>query len=100
MSGTSLDERGRRIEHHVGYVKVIKPPRSGGPEEFGAEGTLTYGLWFGAQSGIGYTKQNWLNLPLDCRVVIVVHDKAQLAWVIETLSELEGDTLCATVSAD
>lgn len=97
---TTVDERGRTVEHHFGYVRVIKPPGIGGGADFSAEGVETYGVRVASGLTLGYTDTQRISVPLDCRVVAIVRDRAQLDHLIDMLNLAEGQTLCATVSPE
>ena len=106
-STIQVDERGRSVIHGFGYVAVVLPPTfstadaAGDPIEFSSVGVRTLGLQ--VRSGgvtLGYASSGRLHVPLDCRFVAVVQDRAQLEHLTETLEPLRGEPLCISVSPD
>ncbi len=97
---STTDEEGRIIEHHFGYVRIIKPPRSNVNDAFVVQETETYGLKIQNGFTLGYEHDGLISIPLDCRMVAVVETKEQLDHLIGALTQLEGEKLCATVSPD
>lgn len=60
-----------------------------------------YGLRFSQGVSIGYTEQNLVMVPLDCRVVLLVHNQAQFEMAYELYkSEIDKGGLCAAITPD
>lgn len=96
----TIDDRGRTIEHHFGYMQVIKPPAKAPHERFRAEGIWTVGLTVSDGVGVGYMQRARVYIPLDCRIVVIVNNQTQLDHAVDMLSAIDGEDLCVTVSAD
>jgi hypothetical protein len=94
----TVDEDGRTIEHHFGYVRVLKPPKTSDVGKFRVEGLQTYGLRVEDGIGVGFFQANRVYVPLDCRFVAIVANQAQFEHLLRTLSHLEKDQLCVAVS--
>lgn len=96
----TIDERGRTVEHHFGYVRVIKPPRQAEIPDFQALGLRTYGIRIENGIGIGYLETERIVVPLDCRLVAIVRTQAQMDHLVAILSETDLEDLCVTVSPE
>lgn len=98
-SHISIDEKGRTVAHHFGYVQVIKPPLfNNNNSEINVTGVKTFGLT--VQNGItlGFEENKTISVPLDCRVLIVVKNKEQLDHFIEHMNNIKGEEICSTVA--
>jgi hypothetical protein len=80
-----------------GFVTVEKPLLHG-PDAMDVTGLKVVGLRFEEGVTIGYAKESWVHVPMDCRMVVIVQDDSQLGRVLDVLKKMEGDALCATVS--
>ena len=96
----TTDDRGRTIEHHFGYVQLIKSPAESPHEGFRAKGIRTVGLTISNGVSIGYLQRERIYIPLDCRIVAVVNSQTQLDHAVQMLSAIGTEDLCVTVSPD
>ena len=94
----TIDADGRTIEHHYGYVRVVKPPTRAASENFRAEGITTVGIKIDNGIGIGFFRADRIYVPLDCRIVSIVSSQAQFDHLVEILSKFERDSLCVAVA--
>ncbi|TWX65524.1 hypothetical protein ESZ36_17105 [Colwellia demingiae] len=95
-SKITIDEKGRTVAHHFGYVQVIKPPLTN--KNINVTGIKTIGV--SIQNGItlGFEENKIVSVPMDCRVLVIVQNKQQLEHFIEHLEKLKGNEICATVT--
>ena len=91
----TVDEQGRAVEHHFGYVRVIRPPTDGA---FYALGTETLGIRVENGVAVGYLESSRIVVPLDCRLVAIVRTREQFEHLVDTFKSLGRDQLCVTVS--
>lgn len=86
--GTDQDEGTGEARHYIGLVTVTDPPvaqdgvRSRRVEAVGL--SVTGGL------SVGYVREDRIFVPLDCRIVILVRNQAQLDEVVSRLAEIDG----------
>jgi len=97
-SMTSIDEKGRVVIHHFGYVKVIKPPVYPKNKEINVSGVSVLGFSVGEGLTIGYKNSEFVKVPIDCRVLVIVDDSSQFSHLLTEISNIQGDEICATVS--
>ena len=103
MSGcasTTVDEKGRVVVHHFGYVKIIKPPVYPNNNEINVTGAKLIGFSVGSGLTIGYKAEEVIRVPLDCKVLIVVKDADQFKHLLNEITKIQGDDICATVSPE
>jgi hypothetical protein len=97
-SHTSIDEKGRTVVHHFGYVQVIKPPLIDLNNEMNVTGVTTFGLTVQDGITLGYKENKTISVPLDCRVLVILENKEQLDRFIKHINNIEGEEICSTVS--
>lgn len=97
-SHISIDEKGRTVAHHFGYVQVIKPPLVDLDNEINVTGVKTFGLTVQDGITLGFKENTTISVPLDCRVLVVVENKEQLVRFIEHIKNIEGEKICSTVA--
>jgi len=97
-SCTTYTENGALVRHYFGYVKVITPALHAPDAPVQALGVETYGVWLSTDTrprdeqagvlgmGAGYLREDRELIPLDCRVVIRVTDRQQIADVVAALA--------------
>jgi hypothetical protein len=96
-SSMSIDEKGRTVAHHFGYVRVIKPPLLNN-ENINVTGVKTVGLSIRNGITLGYEENKIISVPLDCRVIVVVQNREQLEEFANIINDLKGKEICATVT--
>lgn len=96
-SQATVDKYGRVVIHNFGYTKIIKPPTFPEGKELNATGARLVGLSTGEGLTIGYKSVEYMQIPTDCRVMIVVGNKAQLEHLINELKLVGNSDLCATI---
>lgn len=96
----STDEAGRKVTHHFGYARVTDSPSRPITMPFDANSTTLVGLSVGKGIALGYKTKSVISVPLDCRILVVVENDAQLDHIISHLSHLKDERLCATVSPE
>lgn len=97
-SQATVDEFGRVVIHNFGYVKIIKPPVFPAEKEINVTGARLIGFSIGEGFTLGYKASEYMKIPTDCRVLVVVADKSQLEHLINEFSLIGGNELCATIS--
>ena len=97
-SHISIDEKGRAVAHHFGYVQVIKPPLVDFDNEMNVTGVKTFGLTIQDGITLGFKENKTISVPLNCRVLVVVQNKEQLDRFIEHIKNIEGEEICSTVT--
>ncbi len=108
--GTTINEDGSAVTHHIGYVRHILPPFDSRNPNIRLQAIETTGIVADHGLTIGYKRNGYLYLPLGndaelpdeigheaCNLVIVVENKTQLDHAIEQLQHLQGN-LCVAVS--
>ncbi len=82
------------VRHYLGYVKI-----QNGYDKVGkitAENVLFVGVKISQGFEIGVSGSRFLSIPLDCRAVILVHNKTELQEAVSTISKLGLDKICAS----
>ncbi|MFZ6818374.1 hypothetical protein [Undibacterium sp. Ji22W] len=97
-STTSLDEQGRVVIHNFGYVKIIKPPTYPSEKQITSTGVRLFGFSLGDGFTLGYKENEFIQVPTDCRVLVVVKDKKQLDHMLKEMHLIGEHELCATIS--
>ena len=100
-SYTSIDDKGRVVVHHFGYVKLVKPPVYPNNMEINVTGVTLVGFSVGDGFTLGYKNSKLIQVPMDCRVLIIVKDAAQFNHMLDEFSDvIKGEDICATVSPE
>lgn len=99
VSQTTVDEYGRIVIHNFGYVKIIKPPAVSLDQEINVTGYKLLGFSVGDGFTLGYKENEYMKIPTDCRLLVIVQDKGQLEHLLSELNSIGENELCATVSA-
>lgn len=97
-SKTIVDEHGRVVIHNFGYVKIVKPPVFPAEKAINVTGAELVGFSVGDAFTIGYKSSEFMNIPIDCRVLVVVKNAVQLQHLINEFSLIGEDEVCATIS--
>lgn len=99
-----LEPDGALVRHYVGYVRVAIPQAAARSPVYTSD-VIVYGLRAGGglhkEEGfsIGYARERQVVVPLDCRVVVVVRNQAQLEHAHRALSALvDTGSACVAVS--
>lgn len=95
---STVDADGRVIVHNFGYVKIVKPPAFPAKKDINVTGARLIGFSVGEGLTLGYKDTEFISVPIDCRVLVVVKNDAQLAHLIKDLDLIEKDEICATTS--
>ena len=82
------------VTHHFGYVKVVTPAPNAPDAGVVSLGLETYGLRLEDGLGIGFFSDKKLYIPLDCRIVVLVANQAQLDRAIEHLNASAKEGVC------
>ena len=82
------------VRHYVGYVKIQNSFDKVG--KITAENVFSVGVKVSQGVEIGVSGSRFLSIPLDCRAVILVHNKTQLQEAFTTISKLGLDKICAS----
>lgn len=98
-SQTIVDKYGRIVIHNFGYVKIIKPPVLSSDQEINVTGYKLLGFSVGDGFTLGYKADEYMKIPADCRLLVIVQDKSQLEHLVNELGSIGDMELCATVSA-
>ena len=97
-SHTTIDEKGRVVVHHFGYVQIVKPPIYPPDKKMNVTGVKLLGFSVGDGFTFGYKNNEYIEVPTDCRVLIVVNDSAQFEHLLNEISSIKEGDLCATIS--
>jgi hypothetical protein len=97
-SYTSVDDKGRVVVHHIGYVKLVKPPVYPNDKEINVTGASLIGFSVGNGFTVGYKRNEFIQVPMDCRVLVIVENSEQFSHLLNEFSALKGGDICATVS--
>jgi hypothetical protein len=92
LSGCSVD-RGNAT-HHFGYVRIVD---ASDDRVVASKSVQTLGVRIGDGVGVGYFDEWRIAVPLDCRIVIVVRNQAQLDEALERLEDVPKGELCVAV---
>ena len=97
-SHITVDEKGRTVAHHFGYVRIIKPPFLNNNDTMNV--TAVRVLGFSIENGftLGYTENEIISIPTDCRLMVIVQNKQQLELLVDQLHDLQGEKICAAVT--
>ena len=95
---TSVDEKGRTVIHNFGYVKLVKPPIYPNKSEINVTGVELIGFSVGEGFTLGYKSNEIIQVPLDCRVLIIVENSEQFEHLLKEFKIIKGDNICATIS--
>ncbi|TDM04910.1 MAG: hypothetical protein C4K60_20975 [Ideonella sp. MAG2] len=60
----------------------------------------TWGLRLGQGLALGYHRDQLLTVPLDCRIVFIIRDSAELRHAQSLLQQLGQEPLCTTTTPD
>lgn len=103
---TSYLSDGSMVRHHLGYVRIVVPPRQAEAPIESLE-VSTLGIWFQPMEtvdgprntlGLGFLEDRRDYLPLDCRVVLRVKNQEQLRQAMAMVRSQQGrEAICATV---
>jgi hypothetical protein len=88
-----IEPDGTLVRHYLGYVRVAIPPAAARSAVYDSDVTV-----FGVRAGgglheergfsVGYARDRQLVVPLDCRVVVLVRNRAELEHAHRALSAL------------
>lgn len=98
-SHVSVDNKGRTLIHHWGYTRIIKPPLVSPNNELNVTGYQLLGFSVGAGFTFGYKANELIQVPTDCRVLVVVKDQAQFNHLLDHINTIGATDLCVTVTA-
>lgn len=98
-SHVSVDDKGRTLIHHWGYTRIIKPPLVSPNNELNVTGYQLLGFSVGEGFTLGYKANELIQVPTDCRVLVVVNDQAQFNHLLDHINTIGATDLCATVTA-
>lgn len=99
-SAPAIQPDGTLVRHYLGYVKVVVPQAMDGRgnQPVHTSETTVLGLRVGDGMGLGYVRDRQVHVPLDCRLVVLVANQAQLDQAVARLSVLDGlPGACAAV---
>ncbi|EGQ7674498.1 TPA: hypothetical protein ACF367_002953 [Vibrio parahaemolyticus] len=97
---TTVDERGRVVIHNFGYVKIIKSPVISVNKEINVTGYKLFGFSVGEGLTLGYKSNEYMSIPMDCRLLIIVQNQNQMEQLLDELDFIEDSEICATVSLE
>ena len=97
-SHTTIDQNGRVVIHNFGYVKIIKPPAYPANTAINVTGARLLGFSVGEGFTIGYKASEYMQIPTDCRVLVIVKDEKQLKHLINEMSLIGEEEICAVIS--
>jgi hypothetical protein len=106
---TTIRDSGELVRHYFGYVKVITPAVHAPDAAVRVLEVENYGVWLGVDRrpaaedaagygvGLGYRRDRRELIPLDCRVVVRLATRQQMAEFLELLEKTETDKegICA-----
>jgi hypothetical protein len=95
---TTVDKDGRIIVHRFGYFKTIQSPVYPENKNINVKGITLIGLSAGEGFTVGYKSNETIEIPLDCRVIVIVKSDSQLQHLIKELNLIGKEDLCAAVS--
>ena len=95
-SKITVDEKGRTVAHHFGYVQVIKPPLTNG--NINVTGIKTIGVTIQNGITLGFEENKIVSVPIDCRVLVIVQNDQQLEYFIKHFEKSKGKEICATIT--
>ncbi|NKB44802.1 MAG: hypothetical protein GKS03_11050 [Alphaproteobacteria bacterium] len=91
-STVDLADNNTTVQHHLGYVRVIKPQNPIGMESLK---TSTFGAAFFNGVRLGWSDQNNIFVePGECRVLIFVKNTEELNNAAAILSKVGSEDLC------
>jgi hypothetical protein len=99
-STSTIDDKGRVVIHNFGYVKIIKPPVYPAAREINVTGARLLGFSVGDGFTLGYKSSEIIQVPTDCRVLVVVKDDKQLKHLINEFKLIGEEEICATISPE
>ena len=93
---TTIRPDGRVERQYLGYIKVIVPDSSS--SRVSASDVTAIGLRIENGLGFGYFRDREIVTPLDCRLVFLVQDQAQLEKTTQFLeTTMKGENICAAI---
>lgn len=94
----SVQSNGQLVRHHFGYVRIAVPSPEVGRTVYASD-VATLGMRVSDGISLGYTREKFVVLPLDCRLVMLVATANQLNDAMEELSQFKNAPgICAAVS--
>jgi hypothetical protein len=94
----TVEPDGSLVRHYVGYVKVAVP-QAAAHEAVYISDVSVLGLRVGGGIGVGYSRDRQMVIPLDCRLAVLVANRAQLDDAVARLNTLFGNRdICAVVN--
>lgn len=98
-SSPRVEPDGSLVRHYLGYVKVVVPQAESRYPLYTAD-TTVLGIRVGDGIGVGYVRDRQVHVPLDCRVVLLVANQAQLDHALRQLPALKDQPhLCTAVDS-
>ena len=94
---TGCTFQGGNTTHHIGYVQTIDA--KGSTDGVSSKAIRTIGVRFRDGIGVGYFDEKRVVVPLDCRLVIIVRNQAQLDEALQRLEGLKGRELCVAIES-
>lgn len=95
ISTVSVNELEQPVTRNFGYTKIIRPKSIG--DDINASQITNFGLSFEQGVTLGYKKDFKIQIPINCHIVFLVKDKAQLDYLIEKIPAIkQGNSLCIT----
>lgn len=61
-------------------------------------GVKLLGFSVGDGFTLGYQNSERIEVPTDCRVLVIVNDSSQLEHLLNEMSLIKGEEICATIS--
>ncbi len=93
--GGCAQTAGGDVTHYFGWVRVERPRTS--DQSVVADHYTSVGLRVRDGVGLGYAREQRVYVPLDCRLVVLVRNQAQLDRAIDQLQSTFGrDGLCVS----
>ena len=96
-----VDFQGER--NYWGWVRVAAPRADRPDMQAQRIKTLdvsTWGLRVGQGLSVGYLHDQVISVPLDCRIVFIIRDSAELRHAQSLLQQLGQEPLCTTTTQD
>ena len=97
-SVTSIRPDGSVERHYFGYTKIVTPNPVSLAQGVTASDITSIGIRVESGVGFGYFHDREVATPLDCRLVFLVQDQAQLDKTTQFLqTNMKGNDICAAI---
>lgn len=95
---TTIRPDGRVERQYIGYIKVAVSDSSSSSSGVSASDVTAIGLRIENGFGFGYFRDRKIVTPLDCRLVFLVQDQAQLEKTTQFFEKtMKGENICAAI---